>query len=96
MAGNGLSRDDRGVLQCEANTFGTTGESNGEVTFIFELARVWSMDALDGLSTGRVFDLNSGLGPREKFCVARSCDALEVWEAGNKVKLDRAGEVARR
>jgi hypothetical protein len=96
MAGNGLSRDDRGVLQCEANTFGTTGESNGEATFTFDAAWVWSMDTSDGLSTGRVFDLRSGLGPREKFCVARSCAASEGWEAGNKVKLDRAGEVARR
>lgn len=96
MAGSGLSRDDRGVLQCEANTLGTTGDSNGEATLTFAVGRDCPMDALDGLSTGRVFDLNSGLGPREKFCVPGTCAAFEGWDVGNKVKLDRAGEVARR
>ncbi len=67
MAGSGLSREDRGVLECDAKTFGTTGDSNGEGTLISGFMRGLSMDAFDGLSTGKVFDLKSGLGPREKF-----------------------------
>lgn len=63
MAGSGLSREDRGVLECDTKTFGTTGEG----TLISAFMRGWSMDAFDGLSTGKVFDLKSGLGPREKL-----------------------------
>jgi hypothetical protein len=73
MAGRGLSRDDRGVLACEAKTLlGTTGDSNGAATLVLGVARGWSMDVLDGLSTGKVFDRSSGVGPREKFCVPRT------------------------
>ena len=67
MAGSGLSSDDRGVLECDAKMLETTGDSNGEEALISRFARGWSMDAFDGLSTGKVFDLISGLGPREKF-----------------------------
>jgi hypothetical protein len=38
MAGSGLSRDDRGVLDCEEKIFGTTGDSNGEATLILGVA----------------------------------------------------------
>lgn len=73
-----------------------TGDSNEEVLLTFELLREWSADALDGLSTGSVLDLIRGLGPREKFCVPSSWATLDGCELGNKVKLDLAGEVARR
>lgn len=67
MVGSGLSREDRGVLECDAKMFGATGDSNGEGALISGFMRGWSMDAFDGLSTAKVFDLKSGLGPQEKF-----------------------------
>lgn len=70
-----------------------TGDSKDERLFLFE---PWCGCCLQGLSTGSVFARTSGLGPREKFCVPSNCAALEGWDVGNKVKLDRAGDVARR
>ena len=43
-----------------------------------------------------MFALTSGTGPREKLCVPSTWAAFEGCEVGNKVKLDCAGEVARR
>lgn len=50
----------------------------------------------DGLSTGRVFDRRRGLDPREMLSVPSIWAALGGWDVGNTVKLDPAGEVARR
>lgn len=49
---------------------------------------------MDGLWTGSVFALTSG--PREKFCVLSTWAAFDGCEVGNRVKLDCAGDVARR
>lgn len=45
---------------------------------------------------GRVFARISGLGPREKLCVPSTWAAFEGCDVGNRVKLDWAGDVARR
>lgn len=71
------------------------GELNEEVLLLLGNCGCCNGDALDGLSTGSVLDLNKGVGPLEKFWGPRSW-ALVGWDAGKRVKLDRAGEVARR
>lgn len=103
IAGRGLSSlriyelDDRGVLEDSLKICLMMGDSRDETPLLLGIARgVGSRGDLDGLSTGTVFDRRRGLGPREKFCVPRTWAAFEGWEVGNNVKLDRAGEVARR
>lgn len=101
MAGSGLSwfrielLDDRGVCERSEKRLGRTPDSN-EVVLLLETSRGGSSAALDGLSTGRVFALTRGFGPREKFCVPRTFAAFGGCEVGKRVKLECAGEVARR
>lgn len=103
MAGSGLSSlriyevDDRGVLERSVKILPMTGDSKDETLLLLGIARGGgSRGDPDSLSTVTVFDRRRGLGPREKFCVPRIWAAFEGCEVGNKVKLDRAGDVARR
>lgn len=101
ITGRGLSigrevLDDRGVFERPANRLERTGDTKGERLLLWAMAYDRSAGNFDGLSTGRVFALSKGLGPRENFCVLRFCAAFSGCEVGKRVKLDRAGEVARR
>lgn len=64
-----------------------------ELPFMFELGRgcCW-----ERLSMGSVLARIIELGPREKFCVPGNPAPSEYCNVGNPVKLDGAGEVARR
>lgn len=73
-----------------------TGGTKDERLLLCAMAYDGSADTLDGLSTERVFALVKGLGLRENFCVSSIRAAFGGWEVGKRVKLDRAGEVARR
>lgn len=77
-----------------------TGDSKEERLFFFEPRRECCAGIFEGLSTGSVLARIGGLGPREEFCeifcVPSIWAALDGCDVGNKVKLDRAGDVARR
>jgi hypothetical protein len=72
-------------------------DSNDETLLLLGIARGGSIgDSWDGLSAGSVLDRSKGLGPREKFWDPRTWAAFDGCEVGNSVKLERAGDVARR